>query len=90
MYVNTRIKSRIAMAKAAFSKKRALFTSKLDLSLKRNPAHLVHRFCGAESRTLQKLDQKYLQRIELWCWRRVEKISCTDCMRNENVSQGVK
>ena len=29
------IKSRIAMAKAAFSKKRTLFTSKLDLNLKK-------------------------------------------------------
>jgi len=44
MYVNTRIKSRIAMAKKAFSKKRALFTSKLDFSSKRKPAYLLHSF----------------------------------------------
>jgi hypothetical protein len=30
------IKSRIATAKAAFNKKRALFTSKMDLELRRN------------------------------------------------------
>jgi hypothetical protein len=29
------IKSRIAMAKAAFNKKRAVFTSKMDLELRR-------------------------------------------------------
>jgi hypothetical protein len=30
------IKSRIAMAKAAFNKKKTLFTSKLDLNLRKN------------------------------------------------------
>jgi hypothetical protein len=30
-----KIKSRIAMAKAAFNKKKALFTSKLDLNLRK-------------------------------------------------------
>jgi hypothetical protein len=30
------IKSRIAMAKAAFNKKKTLFTSKFDLNLRRN------------------------------------------------------
>jgi hypothetical protein len=30
------IKSRIAMAKAAFNKEKTLFTSKLDLNLKKN------------------------------------------------------
>jgi hypothetical protein len=30
------IKSRIAMAKAAFNKKRALFTSQMDLELRKN------------------------------------------------------
>ena len=31
------IKSRIAMAKAAFNKKKTLFTSKLDLNLRKKP-----------------------------------------------------
>jgi hypothetical protein len=31
------IKSRIVMAKAAFNKKRALFTSKMELELRRKP-----------------------------------------------------
>jgi hypothetical protein len=38
---------------------------------------------GAEMWTLQKVDQKYLEIFEMWCWRRMEKISCTDRVRNE-------
>jgi hypothetical protein len=33
--------------------------------------------------TLRKLDQKYLEKFEMWCWRRVEKISWTDRVKNE-------
>ena len=41
-------------------------------------------------RTLQKVDQKYLESFEMWCWRRMEKISWTDCVRNEEVLHRVK
>ena len=30
-------------------------------------------------------DQKYLESFEMWCWRRMEKISWTDHVRNEDV-----
>jgi len=40
---------------------------------------------GAEIWTLKKVEQKYLERFEMWCWRRMEKISWTDHMRNEKV-----
>jgi hypothetical protein len=39
------VKSRIAMAKAAFSKKRALFTSKMDLEL-RKLSKILHLRCS--------------------------------------------
>jgi hypothetical protein len=32
-----------------------------------------------------KGDQKYLGTFEMWCWRRMEKISWTDRVRNEEV-----
>ena len=35
-------------------------------------------------------DQKYLESSEIWCWNRREKISCTDCVRNEEVLHRVK
>jgi hypothetical protein len=75
------IKSSIAMAKAAFNKKKTLFTSKLDLNLRRK---LVKCYVwsialyGAEMWTLRKMDQKYLECFEMWCWRRMEKISWTN------------
>jgi hypothetical protein len=53
------IKSRIAMAKAAFNKKKVLFTSKLDLNLRKK---LVKCYIwsiasyGAETWTLQTVD----------------------------------
>ena len=45
---------------------------------------------GAETWALWKVDHKYLERFEMWCWRRMENISWTDCMRNENVLHRVK
>ena len=40
---------------------------------------------GAETWTLQAADPKYLESFEMWCWRRMEKISWTDHVRNEEV-----
>jgi hypothetical protein len=45
---------------------------------------------GAETWTLRKADQKYLGCFEVWCQRRMEKISWTDRVKNEDQSQGVK
>jgi hypothetical protein len=35
--------------------------------------------------TLRKLDQKYINSFEMWCWRRMENISWTDRVRNTEV-----
>ena len=55
---------RIAMANAAFSKKKTLFTSKLDLNLRKK----LIKCCiwsmalyGTETWTLRAADQKYLE-----------------------------
>jgi hypothetical protein len=40
---------------------------------------------GAEAWMLWALDQKHLESFEMWCWRRIEKISWTDHVRNEEV-----
>ena len=40
---------------------------------------------GAETGTLRTVDQKQLESFEMWCWRRMEKISWTDHVRNEKV-----
>jgi hypothetical protein len=44
----------------------------------------------AETWALRKVDQKYLGSFEMWCWRRMEKISWTDRVRNEEVLHRVK
>jgi len=40
---------------------------------------------GAETWTFRAEDQKYLESFEMWCWRRMEKISWTDHVGNEDV-----
>jgi hypothetical protein len=45
---------------------------------------------GAETWTLRKVDQKYLEGFEMWCWRIMEKISWNDRVRNEKVLHRVK
>jgi hypothetical protein len=81
------------MTKAAFNKKKAIFSRKLDLNLQKK---LVKCYIwstalyGAETWTLLKVDQKDLKSFEMWCWRRMEKISWTDHVRNEEVLHRVK
>jgi len=82
------IKSRIAMEKAAFNKKKTLFPSPLDLNLRKKLVKCYiwsMVFCGAETWTLRAAEQKYLESFEMWCWRRMKKISWTEHMRNEEV-----
>jgi hypothetical protein len=64
------------MAKAAFNKK-TLFTSKLDLNLRKK---LVKCYIWSIA----------LYRAGMWCWRRMEKICWTDRVRNEEVLHRVK
>jgi hypothetical protein len=75
----------VAMAKAAFNNKKTLFTSKLDINLRKKPVKCYIwsvALYDADTWTLRKVDQKYLESFEMWCWRRLE-ISWTDCVRNE-------
>ena len=66
------ITSSIAMAKAAFKKKKKknLFTSKLDLNMRKK---LVKCYVwsmalyGAETWTFRAADQKRLESFEMWC-----------------------
>jgi hypothetical protein len=81
------------MAKAAFNEKKTIFTIKLDLNSRRK---LVKCYIwnialyGPETWTLRKVDGKYLESFEIWCWRRMEKISWTDRVRNEEVLRRIK
>jgi len=82
------IKSQTAMAKAAFNNK-TLFTSKLGINLRKKLVKCYIWFCtpygayAAKTWTFRKADQKYLERFEIWCWKRLEKIRWTDHVKNE-------
>jgi hypothetical protein len=61
-------KCQIAMAKAAFNKQKALFTSKFDLNLGKKPVKCY--ICsialfGTEIWTLRKVDQENLESFEM-------------------------
>jgi lipopolysaccharide/colanic/teichoic acid biosynthesis glycosyltransferase len=39
---------------------------------------------------IRKVEHKYLESFEIWCWRRMEKISRADHVTNEAVLQRVE
>ena len=80
------VKYRIAMAKAALNRKTTLFTSKLDLYLRKKAVKCYIwsiALYGAETWTLQKAYKKYLENLETRCWMRTEKIRL--CVRNKEL-----
>jgi hypothetical protein len=86
------IKSRIAIEKAAFNKNKVIFTSKMDLEIRKQVVKCY--ICnislyGAQTRTLRAVYKKHLESFKMWCWRRME-ISWTDLVRNEEVLLRVK
>jgi hypothetical protein len=87
------IKSTIVMAKPAFNRNKNLFTRKLDLNLRKKLVKCCMwslALCGAGSWTLRKVNQKYLEMFEMWCWGMIEKICWTDLVRNEKLLHKVK
>jgi len=47
-------------------------------------------FYDAEAWTLREVDHKYLEGLELICWRRMEKIIWTNNVKIEEVLRGVE
>jgi hypothetical protein len=79
------IKSRIATAKAAFNKKKMLFTSILDLNLREKLVKCYiwsSALYDAETRTLQKVGHKCPESFEVRCWRWMKTIIRTNHVRN--------
>jgi hypothetical protein len=63
------IKCSIPMAKAAFNRKKTVFTSRLYLNLTKKLVKCctwsIELYCS-ETWTLSKLEQKYLESSEMW------------------------
>ena len=80
------------MAKAAFEKNKTPCTRKFDLNFRKK---LVMCYIwsiasfGAETWTLWKVYQKYLESFEMWCWRKTE-IRWTELLKNEEKLQIVE
>ena len=51
---------------------------------------LIIAFYGAETFTLRKIDEKCMERFEMWCWRRMEKIDYTNRVKSEEVLHRIK
>jgi hypothetical protein len=59
------------MARDALNKERALFTSTLDLELRKKLLKCYIwsiALYGVETWMLQAVDQKHLESFEMWCW----------------------
>jgi hypothetical protein len=69
------IKSDISLAKTTFYKKKTLFTSQLDLNLRNKLPPLEHSFVMCWNWTRRRVDKNYLESVQMWCWKRMEKIS---------------
>ena len=71
------------------SRRRRIFYQHIGLKFEEETSKMLHIWSmalyGAETWTLRAADKKYLESFELWCWRRMEKISWTDHVRNEEV-----
>ena len=77
------MKSRIAMAKGAFNKEKAHFIRKLVVYIRKNTVKCYiwsTVLYGAETWKLRKVEQKYMGSVEMWSWRKMERISWTDCV----------
>jgi hypothetical protein len=73
--------------------RRGLFTRKIGLKMRKK---LVKCYVwsialiGDETCTLRAVGQQYLESFDMWCWRRMEKISWTGHVRNEEVLLRIK
>jgi hypothetical protein len=77
----------IGLAKAALNKNEALFTKKIGCQFKAETSEMIHLEHNLDTGTWtpQEVDKKYLGNFEMWCHRRMEKTSCTDRVKSEEV-----
>ncbi|XP_048006632.1 uncharacterized protein LOC125241959 [Leguminivora glycinivorella] len=81
------------MAKKAFNEKKYLFKARINTTIKKKLIKLYIwsiALYGSETWTMLQQDRKRLEAFEMWCWRRMEKISWTEKVTNEEVLNRVK
>jgi hypothetical protein len=91
-YCDKDIRSRIAMGKNAFMIKKRLFTSSMNMELKKrimkSTIWPVATY-AAETWTMTLADRKRVEAFEMWTWRRMMKISWTEKVSNKEVLERV-
>ena len=81
----SRSKAEDRNGKTGFSRKRSIFCGPLEKELrKRLVKCFVWRVAlyGAKTWTLRRKEQKQLEAVEKWIWRRLERVKCTDKIKN--------
>jgi len=84
---------RICQAKISFNKKRGLFTLR-NISI-RTRINLLKTYVwsimlyGSKTWTISKEEQRRIEAFEIWCYRRMLKISLTDMVTNKEVLERV-
>jgi len=84
----TEVKRRIAMAKDAFSKRKELLSRNMSRAVRKKIIKTVVwsvALYGSETWALKKDEIQRLNALEMWIWRRMEKVSYKDRKTNEEV-----
>lgn len=87
------IKCRIAIAKKAFHNKKHLLTSRISKNVKKK---FIKTYIwsialyGCETWTMTQRDREILEAFEMWCWRRMERISWTEKITNIEVLRRIQ
>ena len=85
---DTEVKIRIAMARYAFCKIKELLTKSMSREVKKKIIKTLVwsvMLYGCETWTMNVDMMKRLDAMEMWCWRRMEKISWRERITNEEV-----
>ena len=86
------VKSRVAKAKEAFGKRKELlcrnFSKKIKKQIVKAMVWSVMLY-GSETWSLRKEERSRIKAFEMWVWRRIERISWKDHVKNEEVLQRV-
>ena len=90
-YCATETRRRIALGEQAFMNKKKL-TGSLSIELKKRRVKSVLLsvvLYASETWSMTQADRKRLEAMEMWIWRRMEKISGVDKISNKEVLQRV-
>ena len=82
----TDVKSRIAMAKEAFNRRKELLTKRMNIELKKKIVTTVVwpvALYGCETWTLTKEECRRLEAFEIWVWRRMQKVDWKERKTND-------